>query len=176
MNTKILLNSGNYFDFADVENAQLGIEDIAHGLSMNCRYTGQCKFFYSIAEHSYHVSKNLPKELAMVGLLHDASESVMSDMVRPLKNIMPEYKAMEERIERRIAEIYGIPFPYPPQVKVADLRMYSTERLVLFANTYNKDGVHPENEPYDHVEIKGWHPETGKHMFLTRFYELTHNV
>jgi len=48
----IMLVSGRRFDFLNPRGSDFGIEDIAHGLAHICRYSGQCRAFYSVAEHS----------------------------------------------------------------------------------------------------------------------------
>ena len=56
----ILLHSGAYFDFATPEQCDFTVDDIAHGLSMVCRFAGQCRTFYSVAQHSYLISTLVP--------------------------------------------------------------------------------------------------------------------
>lgn len=81
------------------EPEDIAIEDIAIGLSRECRYGKQCLRFYSVAEHSVIVSllvgelaraMNLPPltvlALEREGLLHDCDEGVLPDMPRPLKH------------------------------------------------------------------------------------------
>lgn len=61
--------NGKRLDLSPPNPDQINIEDIAHGLSMLCRFNGQCTRFYSVAEHSVHVSHEIDEELALVGLL-----------------------------------------------------------------------------------------------------------
>lgn len=86
------------------------LEDVAHGLAMTCRYGGHTRFFYSVAEHCLIVSRYVPAELALEGLLHDTSEAWLGDMVRPLKyqDAMIEFRKAEKEIERCVAEKFGL--------------------------------------------------------------------
>lgn len=83
------------------------IEDIAHALSMTCRFNGHCKEFYSVGLHSLYVMElvaehtNSTKTL-MVALLHDASEAYISDLSRPVKGAIQEYKEIESRLQLAI--------------------------------------------------------------------------
>src|SRR5438477_8188248 len=90
----IMLQSGAWFDFRAPASSNFTIEDVAHGLANICRYAGQCRRFYSVAEHSILVSETaLGFELE--ALLHDAAEAFMGDITRPLKQILPQYKKIE---------------------------------------------------------------------------------
>lgn len=111
------------------------IDDIATSLSNICRYNGHVPSFYSVAEHSACVADMIyertgSKELALTGLLHDAAEAYVGDMVRPLKR-HPEYGAKHNEAELRIAEmihaIFGGVFPHPDEVHQADKDIWQWE-------------------------------------------------
>lgn len=61
--------------------------DIAHSLSMLCRYNGHCREFYSMAEHSCHLHDYAlhilkDKPLARTLLIHDAAEAYLGIILR----------------------------------------------------------------------------------------------
>src|SRR6266403_91014 len=74
---------------------EICLEDIARGLSKICRFTGQIDPFYSVAEHSVEVMHLVPQELKLAALLHDASEAYLSDLSRPFKLGLTEYRQVE---------------------------------------------------------------------------------
>ena len=99
------------------------IEDIAHALSLQCRYAGHVKKFYSVAEHSWWVSKVCSPENAMWGLLHDASEAYLVDLPGPLKRcsrLGDEYCRIERRLMSVICERFQLPQLGPEDVKRSD--------------------------------------------------------
>jgi len=119
----------------DIDPVTLDIVDIAHGLSNLCRFSGQCRSFYSVAEHSVRVSRILPESLALWGLLHDAAEAYLVDFPRPLKQsrgLGQLYKLAETRAMQVIAHKYGLPWPEPAAVKRADEVVLATELRDLF--------------------------------------------
>ncbi|AMR77623.1 YfbR-like 5'-deoxynucleotidase [Cupriavidus nantongensis] len=130
----ILLSTGRYFDFTNP--GPLTAEEVAHALSKLCRFTGHCREFYSVAQHSVVVSRLVPKHLRKQALFHDAVESVVGDMVSPLKRLFPEYKALEKRCEAAILAGFDLPSELDPAVKYADRVALRTEQRDLM----NKDG------------------------------------
>ena len=49
--------NGGYFYFDDPKPEMINILDVAMALGNCCRYTGQISQFYSVAEHSVHMSQ-----------------------------------------------------------------------------------------------------------------------
>lgn len=89
------------------------IEDIAHSLSLMTRANGHCRHFYSVAQHSIHCfqeakARRYSERVQLGCLLHDASESYISDLTRPVKRNMPEYFVIEERLQRLIYERFDL--------------------------------------------------------------------
>lgn len=96
------------------DNINLGpfaILDIARGLSNVCRFSGQCRTFYSVAQHSVRVANCLPKQMRTWGLLHDASEAYLADMPRPVKALLPDYVALEEKVQSSIYRHFQVDTP-----------------------------------------------------------------
>src|SRR5581483_7110452 len=78
-----------------------------------CRYNGHTSRFYSVAEHSILMARAMAETgagdfLVLRGLLHDAAEAYICDVVRPLKRSMPDYCDAEKRIESVIWERFGL--------------------------------------------------------------------
>ena len=103
--------TGLYIDVFEPKPEMICIEDIAHGLSMQCRFGGQLPKFYSVAQHSIHCSEIVSDHLKLEALLHDASEAYLLDIPSPIKNRMPEYKAVEDRLMKAIAAKLGTKIP-----------------------------------------------------------------
>lgn len=96
------------------------IEDIAHALSNQCRFTGHTARFYSVAEHSLKCAELVQNEHKLAALLHDAAEAYLVDIPSPIKLAMPEYRNWEEKLMRVIARKFGFQYPLHPTVKQAD--------------------------------------------------------
>lgn len=119
--------SGAVVDLTDPDPETLFIEDIALSLSNICRWGGHLELdqWYSVAEHSIHVSRELPSDLALEGLLHDASEAYIGDVIKPLKDLpqLQGYREIECAFENAIAQKFGlrrINERWPELVHVAD--------------------------------------------------------
>ena len=161
--------TGKAFWPLDPDPADVRIEDIAHALSMKCRYSGHTKRFYSVAEHSVHVSDGVAPEFALWGLMHDASEAYLPDVARPIKAQMPGFVEIEAKVMAAVCKAYGIEGAEPPEVKAADYAILHDEKFAL---------MDPEAMPWELTGqplgaiIYAWRPEEAKQQFLTRFFQL----
>jgi uncharacterized protein len=104
---------------------RINIEDIAHALARQCRYNGHCFGHLSVARHSLWVSDVVAlygPEMELWGLLHDAGEAYMGDMVGPMKHhpTMDFYREAEHRLDKMIADAFALPWPMPDAVHAAD--------------------------------------------------------
>lgn len=179
----ILTYSGNYFDFINPHLNQFNIYDIAHALSNCCRFAGHAREYYSVAQHSVLVARFVMRNAAPVdiidygraGLLHDGAEAYLGDITRPLKQLLPDYKAIEARTEAALFAAFRIPQPLPKIVKHADLVLLSTEQRDLMPphddNWSLIDGIAPLPEV-----INPWYPEKAEREFLKLWEELMGGV
>lgn len=175
----IQTHSGRKYYPTDPRLEDVLIDDIAHALSMQCRFVGHVSRFYSIAEHSVHVSKLVPAEHALTGLLHDAHEAYIHDISRPLKHHLPDYRQLEELNWLAIAARFGLPLELPACVKEADSVMVFAERRQLFPSRIDDpDWGHGLTEPTEYPDLGpfGWPQHIAKQRFYDRFFELTNGV
>lgn len=183
MHPSIQLASGVYFDFTDPCSTPLSIEDVAAGLSRMCRFTGQLgahvdpDAVYTVGQHSVIASENAEPGYELEALLHDAAEGVIADMSSPLKQILPCYHLVEDRVERSIRTTFGVPINMSDAVKRIDLIMLATEKRDLMPRVENDnkwvilEGVEPL--PFT---IRPWSPAEARARFLARYAFLTQGV
>ena len=125
--------SGIRVSVQDPHPDQFDIKDIAYALSNTCRYNGHSAGFYSVAEHSVVVALRLPPSLRLAGLLHDATEAYLGDIPSPIKQFLPDYKAIEERFEAAIIRRFDLELTENDwqAVKQADMDALYTEAHFL---------------------------------------------
>lgn len=170
--------TGKRFRPFDPNPDDIDIRDIARGLAMTCRYGGQVKQFYSVAEHCVHVSLHVPVTLALYGLLHDSAEAYIGDMIRPIKHQpqMSEFRRAEHLIEASVDKKFGLAWTpeYAESVKVVDDRILVDEILALsnMPSAYLTSEALRDIKPLG-IKIQGWSPAHAEFRFLDRFKQLT---
>lgn len=189
----VQLCDGSPFWPLDPLPADVRIEPIAYGLSRLARFCGQTRGEpYSVAQHSVHVSYEVERsyrdrygetpsppvghvgihEAALNALLHDASEFVLSDIARPIKQQpqLAAYREAEKNLQVAIYEAFGAIGCDLELLHLVDLRMLRTEQRDLMLAEIPNEG-RGDAEPYPwHVEPWPW--REAERRFLARFAEL----
>jgi len=161
--------TGKAFRPLDPSPGSIDIRDIAHALSLLCRFNGHCLQYYSVAEHSVRVSQLVPAEHALWGLLHDAAEAYLSDLPRPVKRQVPEFVSFEDDLLRVIMRHFELPWPMPAAVKAADDTLLATEMRDLMAAAPQPWGLDTPPLP-QRIVPQG--PAQAEQAFLKRYSEL----
>ena len=163
--------TGRRFYPLDPLQEDIDPEDIAHALSLLCRYGGHVDRFYSVAEHCVLMSRAVAPENALMALLHDATEAYVVDVPRPLKRCLRDYGPIEDAVWRAIAGKFSVAEMLPPEVHAADDRIILTERDALMPRheVWWQDG---RIEPLP-VQVEGWIPRVAERRYLDRLSELT---
>ncbi len=133
--------SGIKFWPLDPRPLEVNLVDIAHALAMLCRANGHCVTFYSVAQHSLNVSKELEylgysPRIQLLGLLHDASEAYLSDITRPVKKHLPQYIEIERQLQTTIFQTFNL-FPTEIELEIisqADNALLAHEVRTLMKN------------------------------------------
>lgn len=179
--------TGRKFWPLDPRPEDVCIEDIAHALSLKCRFGGHCKQFYSVAQHSVLVCNTLnanggrrSPELLMQGLMHDAAEAYMPDIASPIKDSIfvrigstyADIRIIEYRISTAIWKVLGIPNTYITDIEIikkADLAMLHRERLELMHGGFEWEGL---VEPPSNEQILTIAPWESERWFLDTYESL----
>ena len=135
MRTTVRTVNGNSLDLLNPQPDQVHIEDLAHHLAQQNRYNGGCPFPFSVAQHSLLVARLLPDHLKLYGLLHDAAEAYLGDLVSPAKRI-PQlgqvFKPIEYKIQNAVFLRFGLdPWVDYTPIKEADKAIQAVEKARL---------------------------------------------
>lgn len=175
----IELRSGGRFHPLEPVIADISIDDIAHALSHQCRFSGHTREHYSVAEHCVRVSELLEEwgygeTVQLWGLLHDASEAYLVDLPQPLKadpRLGVPYREAEDRVMRAVCFRFGLPLQEPMAVRQADQVLLATEARDLMP-------YRPEHwakltqEPLE-KEIVPWAHDVAKRNFIAAYLRLS---
>jgi hypothetical protein len=167
----ILTHTGKFVNPLEATVDDIDLADIAHSLSNLCRYNGHVSHFYSVAQHSVIVAEQFniftEKYLRKWGLLHDASEAYLGDVVAPLKHSghYDFYLEAEDRMMEVICERFDLDLPMPEEIDIVDKMLRGPEMRDL-KNYVPSDGNGGLTKKMYSFKIKPWLPDTSKHQFL----------
>lgn len=139
--------SGRLIDPFNLQPQDFDPKIVAQTLSRVCRFWGQTKRFYSVAQHCLVMVKIFEGNLEFQkwALIHEIFEGLTGmDVPSPIKHSphMAAYREAEERCLLQAAELFGLTPPMPEAIKVADKRLMVSEALVLM-----------NSESYDWAQI-----------------------
>lgn len=184
--TAILLRSGSYLDLSEPDCSRITPLDIASGLRQ-LRFAGQTPKPYTVAQHSVLVLRlvepvaaqidgDASQHLRRCALLHDAAEAFIHDVTRPLKALLPDYRAIEHRFEERLNVRLGLVWNKPRReiVKRADLQALAIERRELFGSRDRWPVLEKiENDNLLRISLgRVWPAEEAEERFLEAFAAL----
>lgn len=131
--------TGLKFSLTDPKPEMITIEDIAAGLAHKGHYSGLTPKYFSIAEHCLltealcaFTGDGLDYELRLIALLHDASEAYIGDIIRPLKDLVPEFRNIENKIHEAIFKKFDLPIERLHEIKKFDITAQDLEASVFY--------------------------------------------
>lgn len=162
--------TGKQFWPIDPRPHEVCIEDIAHALSMLCRFGGHCRRFYSVAEHSVLLARAATAGNKLWALMHDASEAYLVDVPRPLKPFLTGYREAEDKIMRAVAVKFHLRLDMPEEVKRLDVAILMDEMLQNMAAPPARWST--DTQPIG-IKLQFWSPERAREEFLLTFHSLS---
>ena len=191
---------GHRINILEPRSLDVDVHDIAHHLAMQVRFNGAIRFFYGVGEHSNNVAVSVfyrllgrdvpdPRKRGFPDTIpadfnprrfwgavlrahvHDGSEAYLGDCIRPLKSVLPIYKAIEQRHMDAIHEHLGFgpdeDWAWADElVDKVDKHVYRVENHVL------RNGEPVEEHGVEFVHRHDW--EAVRDEFLSMSEQLIH--
>ncbi len=177
----IMTSRGGVFYPLAPRPEDVDIRDIAHALAAVNRFNGHTREPYSVAQHSVLVSYQFDNDdpsVALLALLHDASEAYLGDIPRPLKHspVFDSYRVAERQLEAVIfqvfhVDVYADDAGAMQRIKDVDRRMLRTEQAQLMPPAAPGE-VRDDVEPFSRIVIDPWSARVAELAFLVRYHVL----
>jgi 5'-deoxynucleotidase YfbR-like HD superfamily hydrolase len=178
--------SGRTFRVDRPDARDVDIGDIAHSLALQNRFNGHTRCPYSVAQHSVLVSRIVEQRMGLyptpetpvneplLGLMHDAHEAYIGDLVSPVKKLLGDSWSGLERTCDVIIQL-GFALKRNPNslavVKEADQIALATEVRDLIPGGRIVGGTNLPEPLHEHIVPLEW--VEAKNLFLNRFWEFT---
>ena len=168
--------SGRRFDPLHMQPSDVSLEDIAHALSLLCRGGGHLDRFYPVGQHCINCAREArargwSNRLVLACLLHDASEAYISDIIRPVKIHLDNYREIEDAIMAVILEAFGLQDLTPEENatwKRIDDDMLQNELREMIVSTHDLPPVPlafvPDFSEHPHTETEIAFLEEANHL------------
>lgn len=171
----LLTFSGKEFQLQAPDPEQIEIADLAHGLAYQGCFSGQTRYFYSIAQHSMLVAQLVAPQHRLAALLHHGAAAYLGEMPQTLRQLMLEYQFVEKKIMAAIGEKFGVADFDTPAIERAHQVARATEQRDLLYQT-PEAGHHPESLAPIPRRIEALPPEEVKYLFAELLDELVHKA
>ncbi len=155
MSNYITTSSGIHFDPVHPDPELINIKDVAHALSHTCRGNGHVSQFFSVGQHCINccmeaAGRGYSKRVILACLLHDASESYMSDVPRPFKQYITSYLELEDQL---LSVIYEKFLGSDLTEEEAELVKEVDDAMLWFDLKYLLNEEMAQPEPLVHIKI-----------------------
>ena len=168
----LLTYSGKRFCLQAPDATQIDIKDIAHGLAYQCCHNGQTSHFYSLAQHSMLVASQVTAQHRLAALLHEAAAAYFGEMARPLRQLMPDFPALEKKVMAAVGEKFSIADFHVGAIRRAHLIALATEERDVHPGTGGTSLLPSAPAPIPR-RIDFMSPEEARYQFIERFLEAT---
>ncbi|QPK89703.1 hypothetical protein IEN91_04440 [Bacillus velezensis] len=127
--------SGIEFNHLNPTKEMINIDDIVTALHRLNRFVGHSSRAYNVAEHSFNCFRmagllGYSDREKFLTLIHDFTEAYVGDCPTPLKMLLPDFSAIEKKVELAIYDYLDISPPTEEEetkIKVVDLTMLAIE-------------------------------------------------
>ena len=117
--------TGNAFFLGDPSAGEVDPIAVASSLGRLCRYNGHLKFdvyHYSVAQHATNIARWMREDghdtdACFYGLHHDSAEAYTGDIISQVKQLVPEFRLLEDAVERAVLWRMGIGPAYAVEMK-----------------------------------------------------------
>jgi hypothetical protein len=98
--------------------------------------------------------------------MHDAAEAYIGDMVKPLKNMIPQFSAVELRLNDAIEAAFGIKFSdFEFSIRMYDRLMLKAEKMEMWPDDpHDWTGFRSIEDAV--VDFRFWPPDEAELQFL----------
>lgn len=129
---------GKHFDINNLTPEDFSRETQGRCLSREARYCGNTRLPYYVAQHcvvgaEVFLLMGRP-DLARIFIRHEGSETILRDMTKPIKDMLPDYEALQQKLDRYNAQVHDLTYPFPPEIKILDKNLAQYE-MTFMMNT-----------------------------------------